>query len=221
MTLAARYAALPRSAKWLIVAGAFVAAYFLAIEPALVHTARLNSEADKLASSLQRKSQMRTRVSEAAAQIEKLAGLLGQPALPGDPGERDNALRKRINAIFSEHKVQGQKVVYKDPTPISVPEDSVVSLVGPGKRLERLAVDLTFETDIPTLMAIMQSLERAPEVCAVSRVNVRKLAPPGSSRSRERDGGPVQVNLTAETWATGNVAPTTRGARPSTTGGER
>lgn len=211
-TLVSRFAALPRSAKWLTYLVLFVAFYFGVMEPAMVSAQKFNADADRIAASLAQKAQVREKVSGAANQIEQLTGLLGQPTLPSDLAERDSALHKRINAIFSEHRVQGQKAVYKDPVPLAT-TDVPASLIGPKQRLDRLAVELTFETDIPTFMAIMQALERAPEVCAVTKVNVRKMQPPGNSRNRDRDGGPVQINITAETWALATVTPNT-GGRP-------
>lgn len=207
-----RYRALPRSLRWLAICGVFVLISFVVIEPVLVKTTAYSMEADKLAASLREKSQTRARTADAAGQIEQLTGLFGRPALPADRGQRSTALEKRINAIFGEHHVSNQRTTYKEPA--ALPGEAPRSLAGPKERLERLAADLTFETDIPTLMAILSKLEQAPEVCSVSKVSVRKIAPAG--RSREKDG-PVQVNLTAETWI---VSPVTSSSRPVRSGGE-
>ncbi|MBL8759103.1 MAG: hypothetical protein JNK35_11810 [Phycisphaerae bacterium] len=202
--LIARFRALPRAGRWLVVAGLFIAAYFLAIEPVLAATANLNGKADRLAKDIATRAEVRRKVGEASRQVEQLAGLFGQPGLPAAQSERAAALEKRVNAIFREHRVSSQRTVYKDP--IAVPGDPPASLVGPRERLERLGVELSFETDTATLMAILRELERAPEIAAVTKLTVKRGG--GGVNRRPTDANPLQVSLAAEAWIVAPVATT-------------
>jgi hypothetical protein len=190
-----RYRALPRSGRWLIIFGLFVVAYFAVLEPVMERTGHYKSQADGLARSLGEKAQIRGKIADNAGVIEQLTGLFGRPTPPADRSRRSSALEKRINTIFSEHQVSNQRTTYREP--VALTTEAPRALAGPKDRLERLAAELTFETDIPTLMAILTQLEQSPEVSGVTKISIRKVAPSG--RSREKDG-PVQVNLTAETW---------------------
>ncbi len=213
--LLSRYRALPRAGRWLVICAFVVVLYFGVVERALVMTGNYRTKGDALAADIARRSEIRRKVGEASRQVEQLAGLFGQPGLPAAASERSGALEKRINTVFRDHRVSSQRTVYKDPS--ALPGEPPASLVGPRQRLERLGVELSFETDVATLMAIVQDLERAPEIAAVTKVNVKKGA---SSGRRGSDASPLQVNLVAEAWVVAAIqaSPSRPGARPADNG---
>lgn len=200
----AKYAALPRSGRWLVWLGAFLAVYFLAIEPVLTRRAALAAEATRIEAALAAKAQARTRVAESERVVTQGAGFFGRPALPGASVDNSAMFEARINQVFAANKVS-PRINYRDPVLFT---GDTPKVLGGGQKLERLVVELSFETDVITLVNILKDLEHAKEIAAVSKVGLRKQAAPSK---KPGDAGPLLVNLTAEAWALASA--TTGGSR--------
>lgn len=215
-TLLARLRALPRALRWSLAGAAVIAGYLLVIAPALDKTAEFRVKADQLAAELEDQARVRTSVAGAARSVEQTVAVFGRPASPATMSEQAGTLARRVNAIFETHKVANQRASYRDPA--SLMPDPPRSLVGANQRIERVAVELSFECDLPTLLAVMTDLEKSPEIAAIARINIRKSQPSG----RGRAGSTLLVNLAAEGWLVGNAPRTSRSAAPSATtvGGE-
>lgn len=174
---------LPRAAKWAISAGAFIALYFLVIEPALDATARFNNRSDALSAALDRR-----RAADRSA-LALAASRFGDPLLPGGP-ERSAELNNRIEQILRDRSVSGLTIRARAPVPLG--RAVFAGLIPDGRQAERLILDVDFEADPAVAAAILADLEQAPEVAAVSRVILRR---------QERDGRrTVQVGLSPEAW---------------------
>lgn len=183
MTLRARWQSLPRAARWLILAAAFVALYFASVEPALDATARLSLRADALQSALDR--QRSTRDDSAAL----AAARFGDPLLPGGP-DRLAALNARVEQVFRERRVSALTIRTRAPIPLG--RGSFAGAIPESEQVQRLILDIDFEADPDTAAHVLADLERAPEVAAVSRVSLRRL---------EKDGRRlVQASLSPEAW---------------------
>lgn len=212
-TLQSRYAALPRAVRWALWGGAVIGGYFLVVEPILNKTDDYRALGDQLARELDEQAKLRASVSGAARTVEQTAAVFGRPTSPAAMSEQAGALERRVNAVFSTHKVNNQRASYRDPAVLTATPPG--SLAGPNQRLERLAVELSFECDLPTLLAVLTDLEQASEVAAISRLNVRKSQPGG----RGRNTSSLIVNLAAEGWQVGAAATGSRSGRPAN-GGE-
>ncbi|MGQ0627968.1 MAG: GspMb/PilO family protein [Phycisphaerales bacterium] len=208
-----RWRTAPRALKWGLAFLAFIALYFGAIEPAVNSLNELNLKADNLAKDLREKAKVREETAGAARLVEQATGFFGRPTLPETQKDRQARLERRVNQIFSAHKVSGQRTQYRDPSPLS--GDTPKALAPAGRRLDKLIVELSFETDTETLAAIVRELESAPEIATISRVQLRRQS---GGRNRSNEIGPLPVTLTAEAWATSPVAPSARTAR---TGSDR
>jgi hypothetical protein len=213
--LVARWVALPRATKWALAALLFIGLYFGAIEPAVVATNKMNIQADNLEKRLADRASVRRSVADAAKLVEQSTAVFGAPLPPASQRDRSAKLERRVNEVFTTHKVQNQRTRYFDPAPLLQTNATAAAspLVPQGQRLDKLAVELTFETDVPTLSAILTDLERSPEVTAITRLVVRKTTPATSRNRPSTEGGVLNVTLAVEAWAlTTTEAP--RGTAP-------
>lgn len=190
-----RYHALPRAARWVLLAALACVVYFFAIEPALDHTNRLSAKADAVATSLARESQLTAAWSDANTPAAAAKSAFGSPALPAAIEPRSRALYTRISKVFESHQT-----VY-DITERRVPlrADQVAAIAGQGSRIDRFILDLTFESSPETAAAILADLERSEEVAAVSRVQIRRI---DNARSGGGGAAPRRVRavFSPEAW---------------------
>jgi hypothetical protein len=193
-----RYAALPRAVRWLLLAAAFCAIYFAAVEPALDRTSRLGVAADALAASLARERQLAAAWSDSNTPAAAAKAAFGSPALPGPSEPRSRALYTRINKIFEAHGIVPD--INERRAPLRA--DQAAAIAGPGYRIDRFILDLTFESSPEVAAAVLAELEQSAEVAAVGRVQIRRVEGPragGASSSREAPRR-VRAVLSPEAW---------------------
>ncbi len=214
-TFAQRWSELPRAAKWGGGFIAFIALYFLAIEPAMKKMDSWNIEADKLAADLRTKTRIRQDTIDGQKLVEQATRVIGRPSLPVKTSDRTTSLDRRLSTIFGAHNVK-QRTNTREPTPLAsqlqqaeVPQ----SLVPPDSRLDKIVVELSFETDMATFTDILKEMEQAPEIACVTRVQIRKQQPTNARGNSK--AGPVAITLFAEAWSI-SPAPNKNpaGARP-------
>lgn len=186
MTLAERWAKLPRAALWALAAAGFLAAYFLLVEPVLELTGSIDARADALEAARRRAALPAEEALDAAARDH---ALFGSPLPPGGP-ERTGALNQRLETILAGRDLQQLSIKARPPAPM--PRADASRLTDDSRTINRLVVDIDFHTDPATAADIIAQLERAPEVTLLSRVTLRRV---------ERDGAELlQVGLSPETW---------------------
>ena len=83
-------------------------------------------------------------------------------------------------------------------------------------QLAKIERDLTFETDMVTLTAVLKDFELAPEVTAVSKVVLKRAA---SNSRRSSEPGPLSATITVESWVTMPVAAGTGSSRATSASG--
>ncbi len=202
------YARLPRSGRWLVWLGVVVAGYFGVVEPVMNRRAALAAEAGRIEAVLKAKAEARTRVAESERVVQESAKFFGRPALPAASVDGSAMFEARINQVFAANKVS-PRITYRDP--IALAGERPGALVsGATQRLDRLVVELSFETDVVTLVNLLKDLEHAREITAVSKVNLRKQPAPSK---KPGDAGPLMVSLTAEAWAIGTASGSGGGGR--------
>lgn len=187
--LSDRWAVLPRAARWLIMAGAFVAAYFVVVEPALVWTERLDTKADILQSGLERERERRGAESDAGQTLARGASQFGD-VLPPGRAERSGVLNARIEEALRGRAVSGLSIKARAPLPLG--RASMAGVIGENEQVQRLILDLDFEAPPEVAMSILAELERSKEVASVGRVILRRV---------EKDGQKlVQASVSPEAW---------------------
>ncbi len=190
-TLIAYFQTSPRVVRWVVLAGVAIAFYFGAVEPAVDQVAKLNTQGDVRAARLLGYAGDATEREEARRTITTGVRKFGQIQSPGDPRERSVALSRRISEILEKHSVRDHTSTVRE-TPLG--PGPLATAVGNEFRIDRLVNDLQFDTTPERLSAILADLERAPEIAAVSKLQVRSAT--------GRDAGPrsLRVSLAAEAW---------------------
>lgn len=198
--LFARFSALPRAARWSILTAAVIVLYFAVIEPVLDATNSLRNRADATAAALARERDLRTAAAPASA-----AAVLGSPALPAPAPQAKQALYKRIEAVFAEHRLNPD--IIERTSPLRAPQAD--SLTAYDERLDRLILDLSFEAAPETVTSIIAQLEQAPEIAAISRLQLRRIeparatTPAPSGRAAQAQPAPaprLRATIAAEAW---------------------
>ena len=106
MSIVAKYNALPRAAKWGVLACAALVAYFGVVEPALNAMNRWISRADTMERELAafaREREARKGADDAAARGVTQYGIVDAP---GDPAERSAAFNRRIAQVLEAEGIK-------------------------------------------------------------------------------------------------------------------
>ncbi len=193
MSLWARFNSWPRAARWLVVFVAALAAYFLVVEPALDSTLRLGGSADALESRLRGASSSDQGFVSALGQVESGVQRFGAVNLPVETTAGSEAFNRRVAEILKAHGVRDSTATDREVPVASGPLTQVYT--AQNMRLDRLVKDLQFETTPDNVARVIADFERAPEIVAVSRVQITKL-----QSGRGVPAGTVRANITAEAW---------------------
>ena len=188
-----RWSRLPRAARWGAAFVAFVATYFVVVEPALDFSAELGAKADRAAVALQRYSDQATARTEADRDIALGVSSYGDVALPGDSRARQNELFSRISAILQKHGIDRPNITAGRPIPLG--REVLVDIVGPNQEVQKLVFDLKIEGTPESIAAVISDLERTPQVTAVGQVTLRRT---GKEADRK-----LQATILPEAWVIG------------------
>lgn len=189
VTLRERWESLPPTGRWAAMAAAFMAAYFLVIEPTLDWRASLSARGDVLQSGIDRRRAQQAGSSEAAGKAALAASRFGEVRGPGG-AERPGELNACVERILRDRAVTGLSIRTRALVPLG--RAVFAGLIPEGQQAQRLVLDVDFESSPAVAAEILAEMEQAPEVTAVGRVIVRRI---------EREGKKaVQVSLSPETW---------------------
>jgi|GEM_PF-1545878 len=216
-TLARRWKESPRAIRWALIAGAGIAFYFGVIEQVIDAKNRMNTRSDSLQRDLSDMARTRQSTADSAGLVEQGTAVLGKPMLPELETDRISKLDSRVVKVFEAHKVATWRRVPRESRVVS--QDVPASLAGRGMQLAKIERDLTFETDMVTLTAVLRDFELAPEVTAVSKVVLKRAS---SNSRRSSEPGPLSATITVESWVTMPLPAGTGSSRvTSATGGGR
>jgi len=172
---------------------AALAAYFLVVEPALDSTLRLGGSADALESRLRGASSSDQGFVSALGQVESGVQRFGAVNLPVETTAGSEAFNRRVAEILKAHGVRDSTATDREVPVASGPLTQVYT--AQNMRLDRLVKDLQFETTPDNVARVIADFERAPEIVAVSRVQITRL-----QSGRGVPAGTVRANITAEAW---------------------
>jgi hypothetical protein len=182
-----RFRALPRSAKWLVLAGLLLLAYFAGVEPAIDAMNRMRARADQREAEL---AALRTGLpdgGEAALHVRRF----GPVATPGEPETRPVAFHRLVTEILARHGVKDHRNTTRS---VALGQGPLTDVVKTRElKVERLVREVQFEASPEAVAAVVADLEKTPEVAAVSRVQL--------ARSDEEGAGRVlRATISAEAW---------------------
>lgn len=184
-----------RALIWAAVGAGVIAAYFLAIEPALVARGRLSARADGLAERLELVQRSTGEAERHAQRIALGRRQFGEVAMPGDPRQRPIEFNRRIAETLREAGIAAHE---SRSRPGSVPRGPLQAALTEGGALESLVTELEFTATPEQVSRVLAALELSPEVAAITRVDLDRA--PDGSRS-------LQVTLALETWIAARGGP--------------
>ena len=211
--LLTRYHALPRAGKWLAWLGGFLALFFGLINPALSRAGEWGSSAEKIESTLADRAGKKALIDNSAAELERSMLAFGNPAMPQKRRDPLADLDRRVRQVLTAHGVTPKRSVNKGPEPFQRPTKTADgrAIKSDGSKLDRYAIELSFECDTTRLLGVMRDLERAAEVSSLSKVIVRRIVE-SNSRGGKSDVALLSVTLVPEMWV---IAPPAAGAVPA------
>ncbi len=184
-----RLSEMPRATRWGLLALVGLVVYFGVFEPWLGAVQSLSAQASAKTAELANLSGRAGSIEAAKASMLQGLARYGEGTLPSDSAAGSIALNKRLEAVLQEHAVKGATTTARTASLNAGP----LNPAGSGVRLDRLVAELQFESSPETASAVLASLERAPEVSAVSRVEWRKQV--GAKADRQ-----VRVTMSVEAW---------------------
>ncbi len=190
-----KYFALPRSARWGLVAVAGVAAYFVVVEPSVSKAVDLaGKSATKETVLLKWGGNAGQRRSEEAA-VALGSRIYGDVNFPVGEAEGSPATLSKIASVLRK---QGVKEYDVRERPLLLKSPPLTAAAG-GAQIKRIVRDLTFECKPEVLSVLLAELEKAPEVSSVSRLSI---SPAGTGRAggSGAKGKSVKVMLSVESW---------------------
>lgn len=198
------FAALPRSARWVVLAGAFMGVYFLVIEPLLDRANNHDAAADAIENNLRRASQLSDEDSDDGRLLATGMKTYGRPQLPSDAAAKPESVQRIVDQILEDHGVDSRTKTERNST---MTGDRARALAADGK-IERYIVEVSFEATQETVAAIIADLEQAPGISAVSRVKIDRTAIGGRfgedfgapGAGGESAAGRVRATISAEAW---------------------
>lgn len=193
MNTVARFNSLPRAVRWLLVFGAGLGAYFLVVEPAMDATLRLSSASDTLQARLRGASSSDRGFLSALAQVESGVQRFGPVNLPAESAAGSEAFNRRVAEILKDRGVRESATSDREVPIASGP--LAQAYAADNLRLDRLVKDVRFEASPETVAKIIADFERAPEVVAVSNIQITKL-----QSGRNVPAGTVRAAITVESW---------------------
>lgn len=166
--IAEKFRDLPRAARWGICAGAIVLAYFVAIEPIIDGINATNAKAEDREGALitLARDPISSQSSELALGVKKF----GAVELPGEPEIRSVAFNRRVVEILAKHKIKDSSTTRLMPLGAGPLKDAY----GEANRIDRQVREIQFDATPEDIAAVVADLESAPEVAAISRVQLRR-----------------------------------------------
>ncbi len=185
-----RYNGLPRAARWGLWGGAFIAAYFLVIEPVMEYGGEMSARAVELREDLDSRLKELERRDAILLEIREKTAWFGDVRVPGESGAMQSALRDRIDQVFKDMGVpSGWSWDRRSEGRVS--RDAMAGALASDEELQRLEIELKFECDPDLAMKVIAALEKSPEVSSVPRVVLR----------RSGEGRRVQATVSVESWS--------------------
>ncbi|UYV11564.1 MAG: type II secretion system protein M [Phycisphaera sp.] len=193
------YGGLPRSVRWLVLAGLGIGAYFLVVEPVIDATVKANGNADAMAARIRAVNAMGQRAQGHQQLIALGSRLHGEVELPGPRSERATALNRAVDRALRDAGVSGARTQTSEQ---NLADGPATQYFGGRGSLVKLVSTLSFDASPEAFSTVLGALEASPDVAAVTRVIVLR-ADDGSRQ--------VSATLTVEAWALGSKARETAG----------
>ena len=188
-TMWQKFTNLPRWMQWAVIATVSLITFLAYSDYVLVNADVWNTQADAI----------EERIKNAHNKGNRPGGIIGMSSLirglgPVEEPQKDiddanAALTQTINTILKKHSVTDDD--FRASPPKRMPPQTLLKLTdGTNNRVESLSVELKFEANVQTTMAIIAELESNPDIESISHVHLTKLS--GAKK--------LSVRLTVDSW---------------------
>jgi len=190
-TLSDKFASMPRAARWGLVGGAFILAYFIVIEPVVDATSRKASSNESKAAMIATHSKTAAAMQTAAEVRAQGVRKFGLVELPGDPEKRPLEFSQQVDAILKDHGIR-ESTSTSRTAPLGA--GPLAAKIGADFRVDRMMRDIQFACDPDAAAAVIADLERCGIVSTISRLQIRQ------AEGKDKNAKMVRVTMTVETW---------------------
>jgi len=188
--LVARWRSLPRVARWVILAGLGIGAYYGIVEPVLDMTNKADAAADLAALQLREYDKQEASRAEAQARIAIGSTSFGEVALPTKDANLVSRISDQIAAILNDHGVTEWNVQTLRGSPLG--RAVLPSLFRPDtEELQRVVFTVTLSDRTATVLSVIADLERIPGIAAISSAQLRR-----TEKGKDR----IAATLSPEVW---------------------
>lgn len=189
--LIARINALPRAARWAVIALLAIGVYFVIIEPGLGAINAAQAKGDDSEAALERFEKGGQAVKDAGDAWALGVRRFGEVDPPGTPDARPLEFDRAVDAVLKKHNITGHtsttKTAPMGPGPL-------VTNVGKDKRVDRILKTVEMTADPEAVAAVIADLEATPVVASVSSVTLRQ------PDSRDKTTRAISASITVESW---------------------
>jgi hypothetical protein len=205
-SITAAWAKASNAIRMAIVFGVFLAAYFVVVEPALDHYARVDARADTKELQLREASRGGQALKDASATVGLGVLRSGPVQFPGSPQSVPTEFNRVLASVFDRHGIANRTSTTR--TTGLRGNGPLATALPRSDKVERIVQDIQFEAPPDAVYALLADLEREPIVSTVSRLQIRKES------GRTATAGAVRVSIAVETWVKNSTQPAATGARP-------
>lgn len=193
-TLASRWNALPRAAKWCVLGAGVAVAYLGVIEPVLRMMDSVGARADRIERDLARRKDLATSDGGDGKQLADLQAVFGRVKIP-DPQTTPESIYRVVDQTLESHDITDRSISER-----TVPLTSDGLTQSKLGKHNRLILEVTFEADARSVVSIVSELERSPLISAVSRVRMDKSGVRPENSVDPRSSDLVRATIAAEAW---------------------
>lgn len=187
-TMWQKFTNLPRWMQWAVIAAVSLITILAYSDYILVNADDWNTKADAIEERIKNAHDKIVRIEGITSMSSLIRGLGPVEEPKKDINNANAALTQTINAILKEHSV---KEDFRASPPTRLPPQTLLNLTeGTNNRVESLSVELKFEANAQTTMAIISELESSPDIESISHVHLTKLS--GAKK--------LSVRLTVVSW---------------------
>lgn len=189
MSLSERWRGLPRSMRWLVLAGAVVVGYLGVVDPMLAARQEANVSADRSAARLQEFARQSNRLQGAGAEIARGTSRFGAVGVPGRDSGTVSAASRKIREALTDRGIEEWNIQTQRASELPrVLEDL---LEDESDELQRVTFNVTLTDEPEVVVAVLSEIERMPEVTTIGRLEIRRAS---------GEEGRVTATLYPETW---------------------
>ncbi|MEE2908465.1 MAG: hypothetical protein VX527_11625 [Planctomycetota bacterium] len=178
-----RFQELPRSMQWVALAAIFLFAFLIWAKLIQPTAQGWSDRADQIEVNLQRLKGE----SAVPSDIRNAAIGFGDLKLPDRKQQGSLQLAQHVQQLLESRGIKNDSFTMQRPTPISASKSS--GLTPGNEKLERLKVELDFQSKPSVAADIISEMESDPAIEAISAVKLDR-----------EENGVVRVRLTLESW---------------------